>query len=208
MRAAAVPPCSRLVRLSPVGLTCTPPTTLAAAAAAPCRDCFFSCDTTHATGYSGTATYVRSGVALPFAAEDGFTGCAALDTGGAAAAAGAAGACPHPALQEHFEVEELAVGGRGQLSDGGAVVRWSQCACSAVLRPNLTSAPPARPPRSALTSAPPIRPSTRPDLPTPVQAMDSEGRVVVTDHGAFVLFNIYGEWCGWVLWGWVVLRAA
>ncbi len=26
----------------------------------------------------------------------------------------------------------------------------------------------------------------------PLQELDGEGRVVVTDHGAFVLFNVYG----------------
>ncbi|KAL4435452.1 hypothetical protein ABPG77_006214 [Micractinium sp. CCAP 211/92] len=98
-------------------------------------DSFFCCDTTSATGYSGTATYCRTEAALPFAAEEGFTGCAALaaaETGGGAAATAAAGAaCPHPALLGHFSMEELT-------------------------------------------------------------EIDSEGRVVVTDHGAFVLFNLYG----------------
>lgn len=28
--------------------------------------------------------------------------------------------------------------------------------------------------------------------PALLQELDSEGRVVITDHGAFVLFNIYG----------------
>ncbi|KAI7840910.1 hypothetical protein COHA_005342 [Chlorella ohadii] len=93
-------------------------------------DSFFCCDTSRATGYSGTATYVRSGVALPFAAEEGFTGCAPLAAGNGGAAA-AAGLCTHPALVGQFEAEELA-------------------------------------------------------------EMDAEGRVLVTDHGCFVLFNLYG----------------
>ena len=57
----------------------------------PGRDSFFCCDTTRATGYSGTATYVRSGVALPFAAEEGFTGCAPLAAGEQAARMGLTG---------------------------------------------------------------------------------------------------------------------
>ncbi|KAL4419789.1 hypothetical protein ABPG75_006887 [Micractinium tetrahymenae] len=100
-------------------------------------DSFFCCDTTSSTGYSGTATYCRTEAALPCAAEEGFTGCAALaapganGTAAAAAAAAAGTACPHPALLAEFSVEELT-------------------------------------------------------------ELDAEGRVVVTDHGAFVLFNLYG----------------
>lgn len=60
----------------------------------PGRDSFFCCDTTRATGYSGTATYVRSGVALPFAAEEGFTGCAPLAAGEHSARMGAQGWAP------------------------------------------------------------------------------------------------------------------
>ena len=38
-----------------------------------CRDSFFSC--THGkSGYSGTATFCRSSVTLPIAAEEGVTG--------------------------------------------------------------------------------------------------------------------------------------
>jgi hypothetical protein len=43
-----------------------------------CRDAFLSCDCQSRTGYSGTATYVRTDVALPFAAEEGFTGCSGM----------------------------------------------------------------------------------------------------------------------------------
>ncbi|EFN53799.1 hypothetical protein CHLNCDRAFT_136485 [Chlorella variabilis] len=98
-------------------------------------DAFFSCSQS-ATGYSGTATYVRTAVALPFASEEGFTGCAALAAAMAGTTAGshngaATMAEPHPALADQYTVEELA-------------------------------------------------------------ELDGEGRVTVTDHGAFVLFNIYG----------------
>lgn len=96
-------------------------------------DSFFTCDTTSSTGYSGTATYCRTHLTLPFASEEGFTGCAALAAAGQGngAAAVAAAVTPHPALVEHFSVEELT-------------------------------------------------------------ELDAEGRVLVTDHGAFVLFNLYG----------------
>lgn len=51
-------------------------------------DSFFCCDTTSSTGYSGTATYCRTEAALPFAAEEGFTGCAALAAAGGQATTG------------------------------------------------------------------------------------------------------------------------
>lgn len=54
----------------------------------PSRDSFFCCDTTSSTGYSGTATYCRTEAALPFAAEEGFTGCAALAAAGGQATTG------------------------------------------------------------------------------------------------------------------------
>ena len=93
----------------------------------PCpRDSFFSC-TSGNRGYSGTATFVRSDRALPFASEDGFTGCT-YATGSQQAPGVMA---PHEELAARFSVEEL-------------------------------------------------------------QELDAEGRVVVTDHGAFVLFNLYG----------------
>lgn len=33
-------------------------------------------------------------------------------------------------------------------------------------------------------------------VPRPLQDLDSEGRVVITDHGAFVLFNVYAHTIG------------
>ena len=83
-------------------------------------DSFFSCSNSP-RGYSGTATFCRTGICLPFSAEIGFTG--------------------------------LAEGGQSAHSDmtaGG-------------------------------------------DFPIEeLRNLDSEGRVVITDHSAFVLFNIYG----------------
>jgi hypothetical protein len=99
----------------------------------PCRDSFFSCAQTD-RGYSGTATYVRTATALPFAAEEGFTGCAPLAASASAAGlrtrgeAQAAAAEPHPALAEHFTVEELAV----RLACG-VLQRWFRVALDAVL---------------------------------------------------------------------------
>lgn len=89
------------------------------------RDSFFSC-TLGNRGYSGTATFVKTFRALPFASEDGFTGCNGLSTDAAERLM-----TPHEELVERYSVEEL-------------------------------------------------------------QELDAEGRVVVTDHGAFVLFNVYG----------------
>ncbi len=68
-----------------------------------CRDAFFACAQSP-KGYSGTATYVRSALALPCAAEEGLSGLCA------AAAAAGGGASIHPALAERFAVEELQVG--------------------------------------------------------------------------------------------------
>lgn len=62
-----------------------------AAAAADCRDAFYSCDTTRATGYSGTATFVRTSLALPFAAWEGFTGHAPPHGNGNGGGGGAGG---------------------------------------------------------------------------------------------------------------------
>lgn len=71
----------------------------------PCRDAFFSCSQS-ATGYSGTATYVRTAVALPFASEEGFTGCAAL----AAAMAGTTGVQHSHALGDSSVSQCMIVG--------------------------------------------------------------------------------------------------
>lgn len=90
------------------------------------RDTFFAC--THGErGYSGTATYVRTPVALPFASEEGFTGCLGGREGGL-----------EGLLTFHPELEGLGL------------------------------------------------------MPEELQELDREGRCVVTDHGAFVLFNLYG----------------
>jgi hypothetical protein len=44
------------------------------------------------------------------------------------------------------------------------------------------------------TAALPLPPGGWPDLtPDQLQALDAEGRCVITDHGAFVLVNVYGE---------------
>ena len=71
-----------------------------------CRDSFFCCAQS-SKGYSGTATFVRTATALPFAAEEGFTLCCA----GAAGGGGSNVAAPqsHPALAGQFGSEELAV---------------------------------------------------------------------------------------------------
>lgn len=91
---------------------------------------FFSCDTTKDRGYSGTATFCRADVCMPFAAEEGFSGCAPPTARAMSLAATATATAVHPALLPFFSEEEL-------------------------------------------------------------QELDSEGRVVITDHGCFVLFNIY-----------------
>lgn len=89
-------------------------------AAADGWDSFFSCSNSP-RGYSGTATFCRTGVCLPFAAESGFSG---LADGG---------------LSAHTD---LTAGGAFSIEE--------------------------------------------------LRNLDSEGRVVVTDHGAFVLYNVYG----------------
>ncbi|KFM24303.1 DNA-(apurinic or apyrimidinic site) lyase 2 [Auxenochlorella protothecoides] len=89
-------------------------------------DAFFAC-TQKERGYSGTATYVRTGVALPFASEEGLTGCLGRRAGD-----------PEGLLAFHPELEGLGL------------------------------------------------------MPEELQELDGEGRCVVTDHGAFVLFNLYG----------------
>ncbi|PSC70051.1 DNA-(apurinic or apyrimidinic site) lyase 2 [Micractinium conductrix] len=93
---------------------------------------FFCCDTTSATGYSGTATYCRAVAAMPFDAQLGFTGCAPLAAGSAggagAAAAAAASVAPHPALADRFSVEELTeldAEGRICVTDHGSLVLFN-----------------------------------------------------------------------------------
>lgn len=75
------------------------------------RDSFFACDRSPASrGYSGVATFVRSSLALPHAAEEGFSGLCAPAGGGGGGAAGGSAQRVHPALAERFSVEELQVG--------------------------------------------------------------------------------------------------
>lgn len=52
------------------------------------------------------ATFVRSDLALPFGAEEGFTGCAAPTN---PSARGGLPPGPHPCLLLRFSLEELAV---------------------------------------------------------------------------------------------------
>lgn len=86
---------------------------------------FFSCSTSK-RGYSGTATFVRSSLCMPFDASIGFTAPCSN-------ASNTSSSLPYPELLagDKFSVEDL-------------------------------------------------------------ESLDSEGRVVVTDHGDFVLFNVYG----------------
>lgn len=71
-------------------------------------DSFFSCSQS-ARGYSGVATFCRTALALPFASEEGFTGCRAAQGDG-----DAAGSVLHPSLAEGYTVEELQASGHSR----------------------------------------------------------------------------------------------
>jgi AP endonuclease-2 len=102
-------------------------------------DCFFSCSASP-RGYSGTATFCRTGKTLPFAAELGFSGL---------------------------------------LNNEDSLIT--------------TSAPAAGDPlTSSSSSSPTVHQELLRDFSIEeLRNLDTEGRVVITDHGAFVLFNIY-----------------
>lgn len=95
---------------------------------------FFSCAAS-TRGYSGTATFCRKNTALPFAAEEGFSGGFAPPTAPQTTNPSTTSSDPclvqmHLSLEGHYTEDEL-------------------------------------------------------------KELDSEGRIVITDHGNFVLFNIY-----------------
>lgn len=78
--------------------------------------------------------------------------------------------------------------------------RWASCGCTTALPSRFTAAAwlaghtPSPHPCLRWLKATPAGAwrVSRPCLPRPAQELDAEGRVLVTNHGGLVIFNIYG----------------
>ena len=136
----------------------------------PCRDSFFSHSQDTKTGYSGVATFVRAQVSTPVQAEDGFTGARGMDRGEPAAAS------PHLAWRPAAAPLSRPA--------GGARRPWldAQTSRTAPRRAGIRRA----------TEGPPQGSLFEGFTWQQLEALDGEGRCVITDHGPLVILNVYG----------------
>jgi exonuclease III len=140
-------------------------------------------------GYSGTATFFRT--QLPAGSGDGAPGQAAAGGGAPAAAPPGEGAAA-PACAVAWAAEDGFTGCWAPGRDGAS----AGPAGSAAAEGGWTD-PSAAVPDAAVGPARPFPDWRAAGLSEwQLRRLDGEGRVVVTDHGAFVLVNCYGPFVG------------